>query len=225
MINLRYFILSFFVFDIVIVLIHITFGQFSMFNLDYEQNLPTIYQSIKLIIIGFILFLIAIVFKTLKSKVQYLWGSLATLFVFLGLDEVGQLHENLPAKLQELNPSSSVSYMEAFKSNGFDSSDWLLFYIPVFILAGIIMVQFLKSLYSENRRLFIVFMIGTLLFFMVPLVELVNTSPTNELNQQRHWDLIILEESLEMLGASTFLAFTSLSLKNLLRKVIIRKID
>ncbi len=84
--------------DFFVLLLGYVFGDKAIFNLDIESNLPTIYQGVKIILVSFLTFDI---FLFTKNKSKYFWLFLSVAFLFLGMDEIGQIHENLPTFLNE----------------------------------------------------------------------------------------------------------------------------
>ena len=64
----------------------------TLFNFDYELNIPTFYSAISLLFSSLILFIISKMIKN-KSFEIYYWKFLSLLFLFLSIDEFSQIHE------------------------------------------------------------------------------------------------------------------------------------
>lgn len=90
------------VFDLLFLVAHLWLGQqwsgtLYSFNLDDENNIPTIYQGVKLFSVGFLCWLNA--YLLFKAKCKNSWvlgffGVLGTGATYLAIDELTQIHEN-----------------------------------------------------------------------------------------------------------------------------------
>ena len=92
--------------DILLTLIYIsTRGTIKLFNLDTENNIPTVYQTVKLLALSFFLYIFAK--ENIKEKtskiVKLALYSFPIAFFFLALDEIGQIHENLKPQLNHVS--------------------------------------------------------------------------------------------------------------------------
>jgi len=198
------------------VILHIALsGITGFFDLDKEQNLPTVYQSFKLILAGnmvlFIAWLELSVLKTRDKARLWFMAILAVLFLYIGLDELGQLHETVEFYVQEVSPGFAFFVVETAKSLGIKSAVWLLYYAP-FILASIpffIYLIYYSFKVCGKKTYLIVFM--TLLFFLVVCLEWIGSAGV-------YWGwhyqvIMIAEESAEKVGASLGLYYVWLILK------------
>lgn len=215
---LLFFILA----DLLFVLLHLTFGQFyNFFNLDIEHNLPTIYQGIKLLLTTYILIEIWKVVSKNKifSKIKRIIILLITfVFGFLAIDELAQIHENFPLFLAEMNYGLVNNYEGFFDQMfNFHSAEWVLFYIPIFLIFFAIMMIFIKNFSAILGKRIVYIALGILFMFIVPVIEILNTSgnyPAFVID-----NLVILEEFLEMVGISLILY----SFYSLYRKIDLAK--
>ena len=81
----------------------------TLFDFDYECNIPTLYSSIALIISSALLFLIALNCK--KKKSSYIpWLGLSLIFLFLSIDEINSIHEKLTVPFREMLGASGFLY-------------------------------------------------------------------------------------------------------------------
>lgn len=209
--------------DILIITLHLFFYQtHTIFNLDMENNLPTAYQGLKLFFVAsnFLLFFYLIKDKVKSRLKKILPFLLALSFLVLSIDELAQLHENSEIYLKELFPQATYSITSAIYMSGYTSTLWLVIYLPAFIFVITIFMLFVK-LFKYLKSVW-AFWAGVFCFLSVPLVELVNTSE-RFFFQENYAYLVLLEESLEIFGASFFLLFTD---KLLRRKLLnIRKVS
>ena len=193
--------------DFVILLLGYLYWEKSLFNLDIESNLPTLYQGLKIILVSFISFDL---FFLTKGKNKYFWFFLSFAFLFLGLDEVGQIHENFPNFLNEFFSRSSIQnpydYVNKF---GYQSTTWFPYYIPFilsfFVIVGIFLIRFFKN--NWKRALF--FILGVSFFVLSLYVEYVNTKP-HIMFQEGYYTYVFWEEAFEIFGISFVLYFAYL---------------
>ena len=209
--------------DILILLLHLIFPEKSFFNLDMESNLPTIYQGSKLILIACVSLVLLFLeyIKVEDMRKNWFWIFWSVMFFFLGVDEIGQIHENVSQYMKEIFKNEATSYEAALLDVGYSSTTWLPYYIFPFILATIIVAIALKKLYRENNKTVWFLIIGWSIFLAVPVIEYLNTM-SGIMFQEGYQALVFIEESLEMFGASFLLSFTLIYLfdSELLRKTV-----
>ncbi|PKN02717.1 hypothetical protein CVU76_01635 [Candidatus Dojkabacteria bacterium HGW-Dojkabacteria-1] len=140
--------------DILLTVIYIsTRGTIKFFNLDTENNIPTVYQTIKLLALSFFLYIFAkenIKEKTNKITKLALY-TFPVAFFFLALDEIGQIHENLKPQLAQILPFINDIYSFA-RSLGYNSADWVLLYSPAILFFGLMSLIFLKTIYNRLSK-------------------------------------------------------------------------
>ena len=200
--------------DLLMVVLHLLFGDKTIFNLDMESNLPTIYQGSKSIFTANVIFLIlALIFlKKGNLKREWIWIFLGVGMFFLGVDEIGQVHENISKYAKEIFGGGATEYEATVADLGYTSTNWLPYYILLFVPATVFIVMSLKKFYKENRRSVWFLIFGWLFFIGVLIVEFINTM-SNIMFQDGYWTLMIFEESFEMIGASLLLTFALVSLQ------------
>lgn len=203
--------------DFLILSLSLLFPNLTLFNLDLESNLPTIYQGFKLLMIGsssvMILVFLYILGKDMAKN--WFWIFWSALFFFLGLDEIGEIHENVSTYMKEILGKEIVEYEEAIVEMGYSSTPWLLYYFFFFIIASVLVAMYLGQKDVKNKRYLIV---GWVLFISVLLVELINTQQEIMFNHG-YLLLMSIEEMLEMVGASFLLFFSLLKLFELVSVV------
>lgn len=196
--------------DIIIVILHLIFGyQTIFFNLDEEKNIPAFYQGIKLIFAGIILLFTSISKQYKNVSPLFPLGSL---LVYLGTDEILEIHEDIQSQIQPIFPEL-VSKVESFAEiTNYTSSMWILFFMP-FILAVLLYILFVVIPYTIklNHRLFFFLTLGFTFFLLAILLEIINSSGTWSWFQYQI--LMILEESSEMVGSSILFYFSYLAMK------------
>jgi len=196
----RKIILSIFIIDVVIVLLHILFGKVNDFyNLDKEYNLPSFYSAIKLISIGAISFVIFIFAKKklVRKKWQeiYSWIALGLLFIYLGFDEFFTIHEKT---IGYLNPALLVK-LGWFSNHVFY---WVMLFLPFIILALVLFYYFIKTILTRFHLVRIFFIVGASFFALVIFSEFLGGFMEGNVG----YVIMTLEESFEIFGASSFLA-------------------
>lgn len=115
------------------------------FNFVEEGNLANFYQGLQLVLASVLLFVIW------RGKVQRRetfrghWLALAIIFLFLGTDEVAQIHETTIA-----NTIATLRHHES------DKTGWFWVYVPVLAIFGAAYIPFLRHLSGKIAVLFMV---------------------------------------------------------------------
>lgn len=196
--------------DILFVAFHYISNGHEFFNLDYEYNLPTLYQAFKLYTI-FLMSVSVIYFsKVFKKSKDYIiklfWLGMSTFFLYLSIDEVIQIHERITIFANKLLGSNYVeSYESAYHTVGYDSANWLPFYIPVLLGGAIVLLLFFKKILNRyGKKSYLLFL--TLFFFsMTFLMEYIGMSPSLNGGLVELW--VTIEEGCEMVGATMMFWF------------------
>lgn len=193
--------------DLLVLALHLLFGnQNNFFHLDFEQNIPTIYQSFKLIIFGFIFFILGLK-KSLKLKLKGFILPLALVLTFLGLDELLQIHENIYRVFELfefLHPSRIV---EASMKMGYRSSLWILYYLPFIFIFVFWSGYWLRYFQAKMKNGMWMLMFSSLCLFAVLLAEVL--SSTGTFADSTYFWLVTLEETAEMFLASSLILIGS----------------
>lgn len=213
-------LILFLLLDILMIILHLIFPDKSFFNLDFESNLPTIYQGSKLVFIS-LLAIVILVLEYLRGKSikkGWFWIFWSAMMFFIGIDEVAQIHENISIYMKELF-GAAETYETTLIEMGYSSTPWLKYYISLFVIATALVVLAFKNLLKKYPKSMWLLVVGWLLFLGVPVVEYINTLP-HIMFQEGYEALMIFEEALEMLGATFLLAFTY---EVLIKKVIVLK--
>lgn len=196
------------VIDFLVIGLHILLGDWStLFHLDYEHNIPTIVQSLKLFTVGYLtMFTLIQSWKVLSTYQKRLLLPLSGLFIFIGLDELGQIHENVDRFVREISPEFADSVLFFAQSIGYVSSTWMIYYIPFFIFTGIYGLFLLHYILKHKPHHFFTGLLFGLLMFFVLLFEFVSNQ--GQVDQNVYQIYVTLEESAEMIGISigSFLA-------------------
>jgi hypothetical protein len=138
------------------------FGLLAMFNLIQENNAPTLYTCVMLLVCSALLALLTC--SAWASKRGYVahWGILSATFVYLCYDEFAQLHEKVSVYFEELNlvqPVGALKYL------------WVIPYGIAAILFGLAYIPFLLHLPRPIGRLFVAsgaaYIMGAVVFEMV----------------------------------------------------------
>ena len=110
-----------------------------MFWLDTENNLPTLYQSLALGFAAALMFVVARVSPGLPPADRTRWRVLASVFVFLALDEILRFHETV-------GDTSSFHFGAA----------GLAIYVPVAVLLVLYWIPLLRRLDGRLQRVLLV---------------------------------------------------------------------
>ena len=110
------------------------------FNFVEEGNLANFYQGTQLVLAAVILLIIWRGKKQAGGAFRGHWLALGLIFVFLGCDEVAQIHETTIA--------NTVSLLR-HRLTGHDpdgKTEWLFLYLPLLAVFGLSYISFLKHL-------------------------------------------------------------------------------
>lgn len=185
--------------DIIFILLHFI-AQNRGFNLDGENNLPTLYQAIKLVAVGGINLY---GFVKVKHKSRFIGLILGGVFTFLGLDEWFQIHERLGENLRAWF-ASSLKFELNF-------AEWLIIYLPAMIFFLVFLYFVWKRLQLDvstiKKQMNKLFLLGLICLAFVPITEFIGT--WNWDFDSGYYGLIVaIEEGLELIGVSLFLGFS-----------------
>ncbi len=177
------------------------FGLISLFDLNSEQNLPTLFSSVLLLACGASSWTSA----RLAQAMRFAWYALAAVFAVMAVSETAALHEPVFFVMKgNVSPRTAMmaEYLPTF-------SALMPVLVPLSIAVAFVVAKFLMHLDGQARGLFIV--AATLyLGGAVGLDEV--TAATSQGPVADTWTHMLIasaEEVLEMLGATVFL-FASL---------------
>ena len=203
-------------FDIVLLILHLLLGnQNHFFHLDFEQNLPTYYQSFKLVFFGLIFFIFGLS-KSIKLEIKGFILPLALFLTFLGLDELLQIHENIYRIFEFLNFFHPSKIVEASMKMGYRSSLWILYYLPLIFIFVFWSGYWLRYFQSKMKNYIWILTISSLCLFTILLTEIL--SSTGSFTQIAYFRLVTVEESAEMLLASSLILLGTKMLSQHLKK-------
>lgn len=192
--------------DLFVVILHLLFGyQTTFFNLDEEMNFPAFYQGIKLAAGGMAL----LIFVSSRRLLAFL--PLGLLLIYLGIDEVVQIHEEIESQIQPFFPQV-VELVQRFAATvNYTSNIWVLYFVPAIFGIFLYMLFIIRYVRKFNPRLFPSLFLGSTLFILVIIFEIINSS--GRWGFFEYQILMTLEESFEMFGASIFCYFSYLLIK------------
>ena len=129
--------------------LHIANMVNKFFNLDEEATFPAFFSSILLLLSAMLLFVIA---TQKKGKKYYRrWQVLGFVFLFLCLDEIISIHEEVAVEVQ-LRLFNQRGFSDL---NGFLYYSWVIPYAVFFLVVALYFFKFVLSLPSKIRNLFI----------------------------------------------------------------------
>ena len=156
-------------------------GRF--FSLDYEENIPTLYSALSLLLSSILAISISRL-RELTQRKKVMWGCLGIIFLALAFDEWQMIHERLEF---------------------FGVASWVFLYLPAAALIALIYGAFILKLPKQTRNLiilsFTLFIAGSVGVEMTVFHALkIEPDPKNPV----YFALTTLEESLEMIGIAIF---------------------
>ncbi|MGI6373814.1 MAG: hypothetical protein ACOX0C_00480 [Patescibacteria group bacterium] len=182
--------------DLLLVGLHLLWGdQIYIFNLDYELTIPAYYSGLKLVTIGGLMFLIFKLASKRRDKILYFF--LSAFFTILAFDEISELHENLGEYFLSLFSNFNIFAQASFM--------WVIYLSPIIIGVIALLSYYIYSL--RKNRAFSFALVGLIAFILVIVLEFIGGKIIHLYPQLYYWE-IVLEELLEMFGASFFLLAT-----------------
>ncbi|MDB9781581.1 hypothetical protein OAB88_00545 [Winogradskyella sp.] len=163
-----------------------------LFDFNLEANLPTYFSSLMLLADAILLALIGSRYKATGKKFWH-WYGLAFIFVFLSLDEMIQIHEQLRAPMEALFSTTGILYFA-----------WFIPYIIITIFIGIAYFKFMMRLPKHVLKLFI---IAGILYISGAVVMEAISGMHAEVHGETTLAYALIysfEETLEMSGAIVF---------------------
>jgi hypothetical protein len=173
------------------------------FYFDAEANFPSSYSAFIILLAAILLWRIGNLPLEQQQKHSLHWKFLSLVFIFLAMDEFASLHEDL------------IEPVRAMVNNSVLKSDYLYFawLIPYIFLALLLGIVFLKFLFKLPVRTRILFIFSAALYLSGAVVmEMIggkywaeqNWAPNGKDVDIRYALIITVEELLEMLGMATF---------------------
>jgi len=117
----------------------------SAFNFGSEHNFPAYYSAMGLLLCAVLLIVVAVAFKKKRQKYAAHWFVLSVIFVYLSLDEMLEIHEQLVEPVRALLHTGGVLRFA-----------WVIPYGILLIIFILTYVGFLMNLPKKIRVLFIV---------------------------------------------------------------------
>lgn len=164
-----------------------------LFNVNLEANLPTYFSALVLLSDAILLALIAYRKKALGENFWH-WIGLSTIFVFISLDEMIQIHEQFRAPMEALFNTSGILYFA-----------WFIPYVAMVIILGIAYFKFMMRLPKKILQLFI---LAAVVFISGAVVMEAISGMHAEVHGEETLTYALMytfEEFLEMSGATIFL--------------------
>ena len=195
----------FFIFDFLIIALHCLFGKNHFFNLDFEYNLPNIYRALKFLLASFLAFLIF-------RKNKKLWWLIAALLLWLlALDDGLAIHEKY-GSIIFYNFFSQTSLADFYSDRLAGFSWYPIYFLPVGI-GFVFLFYFWRKKLRFHTTVAKYFFFGIICLVLAFILEPIGSVlwPYQKIYQIE----VILEEGLELLSSSFFLASLYLAYKKL----------
>jgi hypothetical protein len=171
------------------------YGLVPLLNLSYETNIPTWYSSVLLLACATVLAAIARLTNARRARHARHWAVMAAIFLYMSIDEAVQIHEMI-------NPALTDTY----HLSGVLTFSWV---IPFGILVALFVLAYIGFLRHLSRRFRVWFVVAGALYVGGALgTEL----PISWWYDRHGGDNLVYglanlaQESLEILGATVFLA-------------------
>lgn len=174
-----------------------------LFDLNQELNVPTWYEGILLFSSGLILYSMSIYKRSSMSKY---YKVLAIIFVFLSLDEVSSIHEDISMYVGNYLHASGIFFFA-----------WAILAMPLLAVLVIWLIPFLKKLPKQISIAMV--LAGAMYVFGAVVLEMIGGKYAEQFFQHNLTfnTLSTFEEALELTGSTLFLS-TLFYLQNIKNK-------
>jgi hypothetical protein len=167
-----------------------------LFYLDLEQNIPSFFSMLILLIASALLTVITILKKKQKASYVTEWSILSIGFFYMAFDEIMEIHDKLVAPLQALLGHQNL---------GIFNFAWV---IPGIILVSFLGIYFLRFFINLPPKTRLWFFIAGFMFvggsIGLELIEGVIAEKSG-METFSYYTLVTIEETLEMLGVIVFI--------------------
>ena len=189
-----------------------------MFDITREGSVPSWFSSSQLVAAGLVC---AVIVAALRARGAGLrewagWAGVAAFFCFMGIDDAAEIHERLGTLLGREAVAVPVDERGAALGTVLTVPTyfWQLFIAPLFVLAGVVITAFLWRRLRPHG-LFRHVAVGMACFALAIAFDFVEGIDGFYANAAAVWHLEeytvnhygrVLEETLEMIGTTSFLA-------------------
>jgi hypothetical protein len=165
-----------------------------MFNVDLEQNIPSIYSGGALLFCSILLFIIAHALKVANEPRQMQWRALSILFLYLSGDEFMSLHEKF------MDPVRNT-----LKTSGIFHFAWVIPGAIFVVICLLAFFRFILALPPKTRHLFII--AGTIFVSGALGMEMVDGYYASLYGEKNYIYVVLttIEEFFEMVGIAVFI--------------------
>jgi len=173
------------------------YGLIPLFDLGMEANIPTFYSAILLLASSLLLMIISLAAMKSGSRFRKQWVVLAVGFFYLALDESAHIHELLIRPMRNLLGSYG---------QGIFFFAWV---VPAIGIVLVLAVFFFRLWLSLDRAMRWYFLVGGFIYVGGAVgIEMVDGLVASQLGKDNlaYNMLIIIEETMEMLGVIIFIS-------------------
>ncbi len=118
-------------------------GLVPLFDFNTEQNIPTLFSSL-LLLLASLSSLLMVAVTLQEDRISYAWIGMFLLFLFLSIDESAAIHERLGAVRNLFGESAGFSKV------------WLSYYLAAAVIISAFYAQFVFKLPAQTRNLLLV---------------------------------------------------------------------
>lgn len=163
-----------------------------LFHLDRENNIPSFYSAVALLIAAALLTVIAVLKRGDRFRAH--WAGLALIFLYIGIDESVSLHEKLMPVVRNTLDASGFLYFA-----------WVIPYSVMLVVFLVAYAKFVFHLPKRSRLLFVlsgtIYVTGALGFELIGgyFFEICGD------HCFKYQVFMTIEETLEMVGVALFI--------------------
>lgn len=181
---------------LVVVSLITHFSEFAdeLFKLDAEQNFPTYFSAVILLVAAALLALVAALKRRRSDPFSVHWTGLSAVFLYMSMDELIGLHEIAGSKIAAFATTGGAFYYTS-----------TIFTLAMVVLVGLTFLRFLLHLPRGTTKLFVaaggLYVLGALGMEMIGGMVDESFGTTGSL----YLAITTLEETCEMAGVVLFI--------------------
>ena len=181
-------------------------------SLNAEKGYGTLFATAQLFILGIVVLFTARADygQDADWKDKAPWFLVASVYIFIGVDDLLGIHENFMILGRTMALDSAVFHFV---------HEWLWFYVPVIMVVVIFLARFFLKRFIYSPKILGMMFVALILWIGVLVLEGLAKTVVEDTQRTDYVRLLIgIEEGFEMFGATLFMLGFSLHYKNLQEK-------
>ena len=182
--------------EILLLAFSFIFPDNQKWDLNKEQGYGTLFATFQLFFLGVFVLILPGQDKDASPKQVWPWYFVASLYLYLGLDDCIGIHENFIIWFQGMAPDASAFHF---------IHEWLWVYAPFILIVVVFLAMFFLKKFRKDPGVIALMFLGLTLWVSVIVMEGLAKNIVDPHGFEAGRLLVGIEEGAEMLGATLFL--------------------